>query len=643
MKKLLVVVALALLMMLIPKAALADEAYDIISDDVHITVSENNVMDVEERLHVNFKQQRHGIYYNLQYQGTIYHELNGETVESKYKYRIYDFNVVQKDFELSKESDSYGKYIVAKIGDPNILVSGEQEYVIRYKCDMGDNGFDGFDEFYGSVLFCGYGNTIQNASFKIDLPKDFDESLVNVVVGQYMSSYTRDVVWEKAGNSLKGYMLRPLQGGERVTVRMVFPDDYFVGESNPAAGWSTVIYIVSGICVLTAIILWAALGRDNRIFPTVEFYAPDGMTPAEAGYVIDGCVDDKDVISLLLFWADKGYLKINEKEKNDFELVKVRSLPEDAKSYEKSMFEKLFYNRDAVYISSLKQSFYITMESTKTSVTNYFESGKHRRVFTEASKKARAAMGIITMIPIALVIFFGCYGETDSIIWSIGLAVFIGWIISLPVFMLVSVFEKWRSTPKAKRLFKLIFSVVVLAVVFAIYIFGVPYYFDADSNIDSLSVTVVTAASTLLMGILTIIMRKRTKQGAEWFAKLLGFKNFIEKAEKDRILRLVEENPSYFYNVLPYAYVLGVTDKWAKNFEGIGIQPPVWYSGYYGMHTFNTIIFASYMSRNLSGFQSVMTSRPAPSGKSGGFGGGGFGGGGFSGGGFGGGGAGGSW
>ena len=143
-------------------------------------------------------------------------------------------------------------------------------------------------------------------------------------------------------------------------------------------------------------------------------------------------------------------------------------------------------------------------------------------------------------------------------------------------------------------------------------------------------------------------MRKRTETGNSWYGRLLGFKNFIDKAEKDRILTLVEQNPSYFYNVLPYAYVLGVTDKWAKNFEHIGIQPPRWYHGYYGSPAFNTIVFTSLMTRHMNGFQSAMTARPQS--RSGGFGGGGGysgggfgGGGGFAGGGFGGGGAGRSW
>ena len=37
------------------------------------------------------------------------------------------------------------------------------------------------------------------------------------------------------------------------------------------------------------------------------------------------------------------------------------------------------------------------------------------------------------------------------------------------------------------------------------------------------------------------------------------------------------DNPEYFYNILPYAYVLGVSDKWMKKFEGITMEAPHWY------------------------------------------------------------------
>ena len=36
---------------------------------------------------------------------------------------------------------------------------------------------------------------------------------------------------------------------------------------------------------------------------------------------------------------------------------------------------------------------------------------------------------------------------------------------------------------------------------------------------------------------------------------------------------MVEEDPKYFYKILPFAYILGVSDKWIKQFESIMIKP----------------------------------------------------------------------
>ncbi len=617
----------ALVLVCVPGAALADDAYDITGYDVYVKVSESNVLDVVERITVDFKENRHGIFHEVQ--------VAGDYEGARYTTRVYDYNVDGVPFELSRSGD----YLSAKIGDPDEYVYGEQQYLITYKCVVSDPSHDAFDKFYRNIINCAYGDTIQNAVFVIELPKDFDESEVNVTLGSYGSTDNSSVAWEKDGKLLKGHALRPIDGGEIMTVRMKFPEGYFVNETT-GDPWDILLYVLSGALVLLSLILWFVFGRDDRIFPTVEFYAPDGMTSAEAGYVIDGCVDDKDVVSLILYWADKGYLRIDEKEKNEFELVQLKYLDEDAKPYEKTMFSKLFREGNAVALSSLKYSFYTTMAATKTGVSSYFESVKEKQLFTKQSKRARAFMGLATMLPIALALFHYIFSDTYEVMAGVVGAVIISVIISVPVFILVRVAEKWRSTKHGSRIAGLVVSVVLLSLAILGYIVITPFAF----SMASWGVVLATAGATLAMVPLTIIMKKRTRLGGEWLAKLIGFKNFIEKAEKDRILMLVEQNPSYFYNILPYAYVLGVTDKWAKNFEGIGLEPPGWYRGYYGSPVFNAWMFTSMMTHNMSHFQSTMVSKPASSGGGyGGGGGGGFSGGGFSGGGFGGGGVGGSW
>ena len=58
--------------------------------------------------------------------------------------------------------------------------------------------------------------------------------------------------------------------------------------------------------------------------------------------------------------------------------------------------------------------------------------------------------------------------------------------------------------------------------------------------------------------------------------KIKGFKNFLETAEKSKLEELVMQNPEYFYNLLPYTYVLGVSNKWIEKFEDIALEAPHW-------------------------------------------------------------------
>ena len=72
-------------------------------------------------------------------------------------------------------------------------------------------------------------------------------------------------------------------------------------------------------------------------------------------------------------------------------------------------------------------------------------------------------------------------------------------------------------------------------------------------------------------------MERRNQKYARELGQIFGLRNFIEKAELPKLNLLVEEDPSYFYNILPYAYVMGLTDKWIKQFENIAVPPADWY------------------------------------------------------------------
>ena len=119
-------------------------------------------------------------------------------------------------------------------------------------------------------------------------------------------------------------------------------------------------------------------------------------------------------------------------------------------------------------------------------------------------------------------------------------------------------------------------------------------------------------------------MSKRTKYGVELLGKIKGFKHYLETAEKEKLESMVMENPTYFYDIMPYAYVLGVSDKWIEKFENITLAPPNWYDTYCAFHVGR---FGTFMHHTMKSANSVMSSRPSSKSSSGSSGGGSSGGG----------------
>jgi uncharacterized membrane protein YgcG len=183
----------------------------------------------------------------------------------------------------------------------------------------------------------------------------------------------------------------------------------------------------------------------------------------------------------------------------------------------------------------------------------------------------------------------------------------------------------YRSSPAQTRQRWLLLGFGVLIAGIALFIFATVFTHWA-----------IVPIPVMVGGILLIAAHQatpaRTAPGTAMLRRVRGFERFIASAEVYRA-RFAEES-HLFYDYLPYAIVFGLTDQWARAFEGLGdIANPPWYSG---TNAFSVAAFSHSMNSFAVTSAGVVAATPASSGSSG------FGGGGFSGGG-GGGGGGGSW
>ena len=121
-----------------------------------------------------------------------------------------------------------------------------------------------------------------------------------------------------------------------------------------------------------------------------------------------------------------------------------------------------------------------------------------------------------------------------------------------------------------------------------------------------------------------------TEKGYDTWAQVEGLKLYLNVAEKDRMkfAEAPDKTPERFTKLLPYAIALGVEKQWAKQFEGIDVEPATrnWYHGANGS---NPVMFVGLMSNSFASSVASHSSPPSSSGGSGGgFSGGGAGGGG---------------
>ena len=100
------------------------------------------------------------------------------------------------------------------------------------------------------------------------------------------------------------------------------------------------ILVLAGTLIM--VLLRITWGRNPEITETVEFYPPEGLTPIDVGYVIDGTVDDSDMTATFFYLADKGYIDIDEYKKNKFKFTRLGDLSESEKPSIQRFFRGIF-------------------------------------------------------------------------------------------------------------------------------------------------------------------------------------------------------------------------------------------------------------------------------------------------------------
>lgn len=598
----------------------ATEDVTITSFDLSMTIDDQGLIQATQNLDTQFKIYGHGIYAYIPQR----YEMVWANGSSPVSYYFPVRHITVKDWMYETSTDDYDNVII-KIGDPDTLITGPQSYQYTYTLQLRDLNLDGQQALYLNIVGDGWEMPMEKVQFSITLPNDWP-SEVSFYTGIYGSQAIADVSYSIEGHTLTGVYNGSLSRYQALTIYAPLPKGYF--SFVPPTDYTIYGMILAFLFLGLIYGLYLRYGKDDPVTEVVEFYPIPKISSAMAGFIYDGFVDTKDIISLIIEWAYKGYLRIDEdKNKKDFTLTQLMPIAESELRAEQTLFNQLFDGKESVTNSDLENRFYTSIQNAKNDILRYFQGNKDHHIFDNKATAFKVLLAGLVLIPLSIglgsSVYLSTYQEAPSLVglilsWLIGTGLLIGWILLI---------KKKPSLPKAGFMA----GILVLGILSALYsfiVFGLAVSLGGSILLNGLILLL-----TPLSGAFVCVMDKRTPLGTELLGKLRGLKNFIEVAEKDKLEQLVHEDPTYFYRILPYAYVLNVSDVWSKKFESIAVPQPNWYTG---SVQFNTYLFMRSFNHTLSSMSHVMTSIPQKSG-SGGFG---SGGGGFSGGGFGGGGGG---
>ncbi len=382
-------------------------------------------------------------------------------------------------------------------------------------------------------------------------------------------------------------------------------------------------------------------GRDEKLVPVVSFYPPDHLSSPEAGYALNKKITPANLITILYNWANLGYIKMSEageedlenkgkkKKQEDLVITKVTDIHPNRPQYEITLFNQLFARgKDGVVTSkNLENKFYKDVQHAIAGLIKRLSKGE-KALYKNNSGYVFLAF-VFGLLPLVLLFLISQRLNLQMESALLGL------VISSVIYIFV--FITWGAAQRPSA-----FIVCLIALGFNG--FALPYWVGSLGLIP-LWACLITLLLSSAIAFMAPFLSQRTAYGQQVIQELMGFKTFIEAAEKQRLEALLEEDPAYFYNILPYAQVFGLTKIWTDKFENILLQAPDWYESRDPWDTAFTMVYLSRMQNAMTRLEHSAVSVPAPTPSQGSFsgsGGGGFSGGGFSGGG-GGGGGGGSW
>ncbi len=511
---------------------------------------------------------------------------DGNEMEQEVEYKIASTRYHDFAVEIGGESNKYGTHTYVLTYD-YCLTRADDNYTLSFLA------FEQKQE-YVTPRTAGYITCI--------LPDGYQGDAVCEHNG-FSGRSAGDFVWTEStaedGRTVIYTTFSGYEAGNELRITMTFAEGTLSKFRDRSPLWFAVA--AAGL-IAVVLILKFTVFRSKRRSKQGSLDVMDRMDPMLMGKFADNRVGKEDISALVVYWANKGYLKMDLTDPDDPVFIReVKDLPEGVKEYEKYLYYNLFKEGKRVKLSSLKNKYYILADAAAEHV-NETTKGLYDPWSIVASLLI-TIIGIVLMGIAPLVV--------AQIQVSSAVTYYMSFIVIIPALIIYAVMESLvYNSFKSNKLVKALHVaavVVMIAVTIVAYVFLIPSYI-----VGNLSKEVISEAFCLLFVLAPLLIRKTKKYSSE-LDGITGFKTMITSVTPEEMQSWYAEDPQLYYKIMPYARVIGLAQYWDEKNAGFDLPPADWIILPGDQAKALTLANAGALQKKaVDQIQAVLLSRPAP-------------------------------
>lgn len=526
-----------------------EKKYYVDNYHINIDVAENNEYDVNTTFRAVFKDHRTdtvvvGIPMRSNFIRSDGGRLNKRAV-------IHDI-VVPDYYTLSTEQGIR----TLTIGKSN-LENDTKYYELNYQYNAGRDIRNGKDEF-AFYLISNMEAKVDGLSFEIHFPKEI--SYEDIKFLDQDGILLEDVECDKDGNTIKGSISGTIEPGAAYYVYVILPDHYFVNTKSTIGTFTKLSLLLPIGFLIITILFWYVYKKSDTPIESHSFTFNSSFNSLEVGYLYYGKVRDHDIASLLLYMASKGYIRI-EKNGRNYKLVKLKDYG-DMDRTEKTFMKELFYDNDEISRQDLSSTLIDLDEKMKNKLA---EDKRRKRLYIYPFFNYKLFFYILTAIIFIINTINIIIDYQPSVIWSNILFGGIGYILLL-----------LGLRNKNNKIEKILYTLVSFIFIVSPILLTSYKAFLSDSI--NLIIYFISFICMISIGVIVNMMSNRTRYGRNMYRKISGYHDYLVNCSDEDILKEMNKH-NLFFEVLPYTFVLGISDKWMEKFQDKDVEIPEWYVG----------------------------------------------------------------